>query len=145
MITVKVSRIRPDAILPWKATSESAGYDLYSCLQEDLIIPPSCTVLIPTGIVMEIPAGYEGQIRPRSGMVLKQNFFIPNSPGTIDADYRGEIQIIGSNWGTEDILIAHGQRVAQIVFHQVPHICLQETDSLSDTKRGDGGFGHSGS
>ncbi len=145
MINIKVVKLCQEAILPWKATPDSAGFDLYSCLDEELVIPPSQTVLIPTGIVMEIPPGYEGQIRPRSGMVLKHTFFIPNSPGTIDADYRGEIRIIGSNWGTEDIIITHGQRVAQIVFHQVPQITLQETDSLSDTKRGDGGFGHSGS
>ncbi len=145
MITIKVHRLSEGAILPRRATVDSAGFDLFACLNEDMFIEPSQTILIPTGIALEIPPGYEAQVRPRSGMVLKQNFLIPNAPGTIDADYRGEIKVLGSNRGHNTLRITPDQRIAQLIFQKLPAIKLEEVDTLTSTKRGSGGFGHSGS
>ncbi len=144
MIKVRLKKLNPRAKIPQYATSGSSGLDLFACLDKKLIINPKEVTLIPTGIALEIPEGYEGQIRPRSGLSLKKRLLIPNSPGTIDSDYRGEIKIIIFNWGDEPVEIEHGQRIAQLVFQKVCKAYFEEVEELSPTNRNTGGFGHTG-
>lgn len=122
----------------------SSGMDVRASLENSLILRPGERLLIPTGLYVEIPKGYEIQVRPRSGLSLKKGITVLNTPGTIDASYRGEIGVILQNNGTEDFLIENGDRIAQLVLCEVP-ICIWEiTESLEETERGSGGFGHSG-
>ncbi len=132
--------------LPKYETAGAAGADLRASMpgQENLTIAPGKRVLVPTGLSYEIPEGYEVQVRPRSGMSLKTNLLIVNSPGTIDCDYRGEIKIIIGNFGDEDAIIEHGDRIAQMVIAPVTQATLVETSTLSETDRGHGGFGSTG-
>ncbi len=120
----------------------AAGMDLCADIEGDLELTPMARVLIPTGIAIALPVGFEAQIRPRSGLALKQGFTLVNTPGTIDSDYRGEIQIIAINLGSDPIVIERGQRIAQMVLQRV--ICAQwhEVDELPSSARQDGGFGH---
>lgn len=112
---------------------------------EDKVLRPSETGLIATGFQLEIPPGYEAQVRPRSGLALKHGIGVLNSPGTIDADYRGEVKVILTNFGREDFVVRRGDRIAQLVVAPVVRATLLETDNLGDTGRGGGGFGHTGS
>lgn len=132
--------------LPKYETTGAAGADLRASMpnQENMTIAPGKRVLVPTGLSYEIPEGYEVQVRPRSGMSLKTNLLIVNSPGTIDCDYRGEIKIIIGNFGDEDAVIEHGDRIAQMVIAPVTQATLVETSTLSETDRGAGGFGSTG-
>ncbi|MBS1730069.1 MAG: dUTP diphosphatase [Bacteroidetes bacterium] len=130
--------------LPEYATSGSSGVDLKADLSEAIIISPMERVLIPTGIFLEIPQSYEGQVRTRSGMALKYGLICLNSPGTIDADYRGEVKVILVNLSTENQVIHPGDRIAQLVFAKVELIQWIETTQMSETARGEGGFGHTG-
>lgn len=132
--------------LPSYETELAAGADIRACLdnREKMIIEPGQRVLVPTGLAMEIPAGFEIQVRPRSGMSFKTQLLVVNSPGTIDADYRGEIKIIMGNFGKENEIIEHGQRVAQLVFCPVVQAKFTKTTELNDTSRGAGGFGSTG-
>lgn len=132
--------------LPFYATEGAAGADIRASLPEkkSLIVKPGERVLIPTGLSMEIPLGYEVQVRPRSGLSLKSSLMVVNSPGTIDCDYRGEVNIIIGNFGKEDYVIEHGLRIAQLVLAPVTQARYVTTDSLSDTQRGAGGFGSTG-
>lgn len=132
--------------LPRYETAGAAGADLRASMpnQESLTIAAGKRVLVPTGLSYEIPEGYEVQVRPRSGMSLKTNLLIVNSPGTIDCDYRGEIKIIIGNFGDEDAVIEHGDRIAQMVIAPVTQATLIETSILSETDRGAGGFGSTG-
>jgi len=130
--------------LPSYETLASAGMDLRANLEEDLNIKPMERVLIPTGIFMELPIGYEAQVRPRSGLAYKKGVGVINSPGTIDADYRGEIKVIIINLSTEDILISDGERIAQMVIAKHERVEWEEVDNLRDTARGEGGFGSTG-
>lgn len=116
--------------------------DLCADIEGDLRLAPMARALIPTGIAIALPIGVEAQIRPRSGLALKQGFTLVNSPGTIDSDYRGEIQIIAINLGAEPIVIARGQRIAQMVLQRVLRARWQEVDELPSSTRQDGGFGH---
>lgn len=134
---------RSDYPLPKYETKNSAGVDLRSNLQT-FNLEPFKRVLIPTGIFIEIPEGYEGQVRPRSGLALKRGLTVLNSPGTIDADYRGEVGVILINLSEENQLIEHGERVAQLVFNKVEGVELIQVESLTVTERGTGGFGHTG-
>lgn len=134
---------RSDYPLPKYETKNSAGVDLRSNLQT-FNLEPFKRVLIPTGIFIEIPEGYEGQVRPRSGLALKRGLTVLNSPGTIDADYRGEVGVILINLSEENQLIEHGERVAQLVFNKVERVELIQVESLTVTERGTGGFGHTG-
>ncbi|MEW6687132.1 MAG: dUTP diphosphatase [Candidatus Edwardsbacteria bacterium] len=143
-ITVKVRFISKNAFLPEYATEGSSGMDLCAALEKGLIIPPGEVRLIPTGIALEIPPGYEGQVRPRSGLALKHQIGILNSPGTIDSDYRGEIGIILFNFGKKTFVVKPGERIAQIVFAPVVKARLKKVKTLSITRRNNGGFGHSG-
>ena len=125
-------------------TSHAAGMDLYAELPEDLVLAPGERVLVPTGIAMELPDGYEAQVRPRSGLAFKHGISLVNSPGTIDTDYRGEIGIIVINHGREPFTIRNGERIAQIVFAPFARATLLEVAELGGSGRGDGGFGHTG-
>ena len=130
--------------LPAYATEGSSGMDIRANLEESMIIRPLQRVLVPTGIFTEIPAGFEAQIRPRSGLALKQGITCLNSPGTIDADYRGEIKVILINLSGEDQLVENGDRIAQVVFQKVERVSWEEVSSISNSDRNEGGFGHTG-
>lgn len=130
--------------LPEYATEGSAGMDLRANVEIAKILQPMERAIIPTGLYIELPQGYEAQVRPRSGMAFKKGLSIPNSPGTIDADYRGEIGVIVINLNTEAIVIEPGERVAQMVIAKYERITWSEVDDLSETDRGAGGFGSTG-
>ena len=132
--------------LPFYATQGAAGADIRASIPEkkSIIIKPGQRCLIPTGLSMEIPFGYEVQIRPRSGLSLKSPLMVVNSPGTIDSDYRGEINIIMGNFGDEEFVIEHGLRLAQLVVAPVIQVKYSRTNLLGDTQRGTGGFGSTG-
>jgi len=130
--------------LPEYATAGSAGMDIRAYLQSPVILQPLERAMIPTGIFMEIPSGYEAQMRPRSGLAFKQGITCLNSPGTIDSDYRGELKIILINLSSERQTINNGDRIAQIVISKVERALLQPVEELAMSVRGEGGFGHTG-
>jgi dUTP pyrophosphatase len=130
--------------LPQYATNHAAGLDLRADIEQGFVLKPLERILIPTGLFLEIPVGYEGQIRPRSGLAFKHGITVLNSPGTIDADYRGEIKVLLVNLSQSEFQIEPGERVAQIVFSKHEHITWQEENSLEETQRGSGGFGSTG-
>ena len=130
--------------LPAYETAHSAGLDLRANLTEPVTLLPGARVLIPTGLRLEIPSGYEGQVRPRSGLALKQGLTVLNSPGTIDADYRGDVGVILVNLSQQDQQIEHGDRVAQLVFAPVTQAQWVEVETLGESDRGTGGFGSTG-
>ena len=143
-MTVKIVN-KSDNNLPAYETASSAGMDLRAYLPEGPItLEPMQRMLIPTGLYMEIPEGYEGQVRPRSGLAIKSGITVLNTPGTIDADYRGEVKIILINLSDSDFVINSGDRVAQIVFAKCEQMEVVNVETLSDTERGAGGFGHTG-
>ena len=129
---------------PAYATAGAAGIDLAAALDEPLKLNPENRALVPTGIAIALPEGYEGQIRPRSGLALKHGLTVLNSPGTIDADYRGEIGVILANLGDGDFTVVRGLRIAQLVIAPVTRIVWRETSGLPDSQRGTGGFGSTG-
>lgn len=130
--------------LPTYATEGSAGMDLRANLEEDVILKPFERALIPTGLRIELPLGYEAQVRPRSGLAAKHGLTVLNSPGTIDADYRGEIKVILINLSNETFTLKNGERVAQMVIAKYETITPHEVEQMSQTSRGEGGFGHTG-
>jgi len=129
---------------PEYATMYSAGLDLRANLENSVLIKPLERKLIGTGIFLEIPSGFEAQIRPRSGLALKKGLTILNTPGTIDSDYRGEIGVILINLSNEDVVVDDGERICQMIFAKYEQVSLIETEKISETKRGEGGFGHTG-
>lgn len=133
-----------DNPLPSYETAGAAGMDIRSYLPEPVILKPLQRALIPTGLYIELPSGHEAQIRPRSGLALKKGLSLLNTPGTIDSDYRGEIKIILINLSNETAVLNTGERIAQMVIAKYEKVKLQEVDELSDTERGEGGFGHTG-
>ncbi len=133
-----------DLPLPQYMTEHSAGLDLYAANDEPITIEPGQIKLIPTGLFLEIPPGYEGQVRARSGLALRQGLMLPNAPGTIDADYRGELQVVLANCSREPYTITRGTRFAQLVINKVEHVEVVEVAELSETPREAGGFGHTG-
>lgn len=146
---LKLNHFDQELPLPRYETSEAAGADIRASLPIEqrgtgMVIRPGERVLVPTGLAMEIPQGFEVQVRPRSGFSLKTPLLVVNSPGTIDSDYRGEVKIILGNFGTEDFTIKHGERVAQLIFAPVHQAIFESEDSLSSTERGSGGFGSTG-
>ncbi len=143
-ITVHVKRLSDRAILPRYMTELSAGMDLHAALDLPLQLSPGERCLVPTGLAMAIPPGYEGQVRPRSGLALKKGVTLVNTPGTIDADYRGEIGILMINHGNEVVALAPGDRIAQLVIAPVQRAELAEVETLEETTRSAGGFGHTG-
>jgi dUTP pyrophosphatase len=133
-----------DLPLPRQATSQSAGFDLLAHVDDRLEISPGERALVPTGVAIALPDGYEAQVRPRSGLALRKGLTLVNTPGTVDADYRGEIRLIVINHGDETVVIRRGDRLAQMVIHTVPRVVLEEVESLPESERGSGGFGHTG-
>ena len=144
MVRSKVKKLHPNALTPVYMTEHAAGMDLCTVVDEPVVLAPGERILLPTGLAMEIPAGYEGQVRPRSGLALKKGIALVNSPGTIDADYRGEIGIIIINHGSEPVEFMPGDRVAQLIIAPVTRAALIEVEDLNDTGRNSGGFGHTG-
>jgi len=144
MVSVKIKKLKSSAVLPAFMSGSAAGADLYAALDTPLVLQPGERALIPTGIAMAIPSGFEGQVRPRSGLALKKGVALVNSPGTIDADYRGEVGVIMINHGQEDVTIRSGERIAQLIIAAVPAAVFEEVDELDSTGRGSGGFGHTG-
>lgn len=134
-----------DLPLPNRETAGAAGLDLRAAVEDPVVLAPGERRLIPTGWRIALPPGFEAQVRPRSGLALRHGILIPNSPGTVDSDYRGELQVILMNAGTEEFKIARGDRIAQIVVASVVQPDWVEVDVLDETERGDGGFGHTGS
>jgi dUTP pyrophosphatase len=142
-IEIKIINRSPNP-LPEYATQGSSGMDLKANLEHSIVLKPIERMLIPTGLFMEIPEGYEAQVRPRSGLAIKQGITCLNTPGTIDSDYRGEIKIILINLSGEEQVISHGDRIAQLVIQKVEKAFLVETNNLAVTFRNEGGFGHTG-
>ncbi|PLX96927.1 MAG: dUTP diphosphatase [Desulfuromonas sp.] len=143
-IRIDVVRVRPQGRIPKMMTVHAAGLDLCAALEEPVSLEAGARALIPTGIAMAIPVGYEGQVRPRSGLALRHGISLVNAPGTIDADYRGEIGIILINHGAEPFTVSDGERIAQLVIAPVLRAELVEVDTLDTTVRNAGGFGHTG-
>lgn len=146
-IEIKFKRLRKELNLiplPSYATKGSAGLDIYAAIEKPITLPHSAIEMVPTNISVEIPEGYEIQVRPRSGLAAKHGIGILNSPGTIDSDYRGEIKIIIINFGKEDFVIQPAERIAQLVVSKVYTAKFIETNELNNTSRGEGGFGHTG-
>lgn len=139
---VKVKRLHPEAKVPTYATADASGMDLYAI--EEVLIGPKEYRLVHTGVSIEIPKGYEGQIRPRSGLASKYGIGILNSPGTIDADYRGELKVILFNLGAKSFRVRKGTRIAQLVFSKAIRVTLKEVQTLTPTERGAKGFGSTG-
>lgn len=133
-----------DLPLPAYATSQSAGMDLLAAVDADMVIAPGARTLVPTGIAIALPEGYEAQIRPRSGLALKNGISLVNTPGTIDADYRGEIKVLIINHGQESFTVTRGMRIAQMVVAAFSQVSWSAVESLEDTARGAGGFGSTG-
>ena len=145
-VQVRVRRVRPsDLPLPRYQTEQAAGLDLLADLAEDVRLEPMERRLIPTGLALELPEGFEGQVRPRSGLALKQGLTCLNSPGTIDADYRGEVGVILINLSKEPAILKRGDRIAQLVVAPVSRVELVEVTALRESGRGGGGFGSTGS
>ena len=133
-----------DNPLPEYETTGSAGVDLRAQLQEPVMLKPLQRALIPTGLYIELPDGYEAQVRPRSGLALKKGVTVLNSPGTIDSDYRGEIKVIMINLSNETTVINTGERIAQLIISKFEKVQFKEVDEHNETERGEGGFGHTG-
>ena len=142
---VKIARLRKTALpLPTYQSEHAAGIDLMADISASTEMAPGERRAVPTGIAIEIPVGYEGQVRPRSGRALKEGLALINSPGTIDADFRGEVKVLLVNLGNESVLLNPGDRIAQLVIAPVIHATVEEVDNLGETARGEGGFGHTG-
>ncbi|MDX2494841.1 MAG: dUTP diphosphatase [Desulfuromusa sp.] len=141
---VQVKKLHPGATLPEYMTELAAGMDICALLENALVLEPGQRFLVPTGLAFAIPPGYEIQVRPRSGLAIKHGIALVNSPGTIDADYRGEVCIILINHGQENFMISSGDRIAQIIVAPVCQADIVELTDLDETKRGSGGFGHTG-
>jgi dUTP pyrophosphatase len=146
MVKVPIKRVREAAAkLPQYMTPHAAGMDLCACLEgKEVVLQPGQRQLIPTGIAIALPEGFEAEVRPRSGLALQHGVTLLNTPGTIDADYRGEIGCIVINLGKEPFVIKDGDRIAQLVIHQVCRAELEEIEELPASSRGGGGFGHTG-
>jgi len=142
MPEIKIKKLFPEAKPPLRMTEHAAGYDLFSANRNKIILKSGEIALVPTGIAISLPEGFEAQIRPRSGLALKNKIGILNSPGTIDADYRGEIKIILFNFGKEDFVIEPASRIAQMVISKYETADFSLVEKLDETERGEGGFGH---
>ena len=146
MINVDVKRLPhgADLPLPQYATEDSAGLDLLAAVDGDKTLAPGKRMLVPTGLAIALPPGYEAQVRPRSGLALKNGITVLNSPGTVDADYRGEVGVILANLGDDAFVITRGMRIAQMVVAPVTRLNWETVDALPDSERGAGGFGSTG-
>lgn len=147
MPTLRVYPMRADAVVPRYETAGAAGLDLAACLTTTITLEPGSSARIPTGLRIALPPGYEGQVRPRSGLAARHGVTVLNAPGTIDHDYRGEVQVLLVNHGPDALTIAHGDRIAQLVVAPVIQVDVEQVDheeALGTTDRGDGGFGSTG-
>jgi dUTP pyrophosphatase len=144
MPEVLLQRLQAAAVVPRRMTEAAAGYDLSACLEQPIALLPGARARVPTGWAIAIPDGFEGQVRPRSGLAFKHGVTVINAPGTIDADYRGELAVLLVNLGAEPFTIAHGERIAQLVVAPVAPATFVEVSELPKTSRGDGGFGSTG-
>lgn len=146
MLKVKIKQLpHGEGIpLPKYMSEHAAGMDLYAAVNPEAVIPPGEWKLVPTGISIALPEGYEAQVRPRSGLALKQGVSILNTPGTVDADYRGEVGVILMNHSKENLIIRRGDRIAQMIINKIERITFEEVEELPATDRGAGGFGHTG-
>jgi dUTP pyrophosphatase len=146
-VTVRLLRLPHgrDLAVPVRETDHASGFDLRACVGGSISLAPGERALVATGVAIALPTGFEAQIRPRSGLAIRWGLTLLNSPGTIDADYRGEIKVILVNLGQEEITIERGERIAQMVVQEVPEAVVQEVEVLPETDRGAGGFGHTGS
>lgn len=146
MLKVKVKRLPHgvDVPLPAYMSEHAAGMDLYAAVNPEMVIPPDEWRLVPTGISIALPDGYEAQVRPRSGLALKQGVSVLNTPGTVDADYRGEVGVILMNHSKKGLIIKRGDRIAQMIINKIERIEFEEVDKLPETERNSGGFGHTG-
>ena len=143
-VRIEWKRLSPLARIPAYQTSLAAGMDVHAAITESMLLEPNRVVLVPTGFALAIPEGFEAQVRPRSGLSTKHGVTVPNAPGTIDADYRGEVMVALINLGRSDFTIEPGMRVAQLVFAPVARADITEVSELSSTERGTGGFGSTG-
>jgi dUTP pyrophosphatase len=145
-IQVRIKRLpaNPDVPLPTRMTEHAAGFDLSAAVTEPTVLQPGDIRLIPCGFAMAVPHGYEAQVRPRSGLASRHGITMVNAPGTIDSDYRGEVQVPMINLGNEPFTIERGMRIAQMLVMPVPNVRIKEVDDLDETKRGKRGFGHTG-
>ena len=141
---INIKKLDNRAVIPGYATAFSAGVDLHAVLDEPVTIKPLERKLIKTGLAIALPKGFEAQVRPRSGIALKKGITVLNTPGTIDSDYRGEIGVILVNLSSEDFVVNHGERIAQMVIAKHETVTFNEVNELSETDRGDGGFGSTG-
>jgi dUTP pyrophosphatase len=144
---LRIVAVHPKAILPRYASAGAAGLDLCAALEASLAVPPLGRVRVPTGLVLAIPEGYEGQVRPRSGLAFKHGLTVLNAPGTIDSDFRGELQVLLVNLGTDTVSIAPGERIAQLViaaYVRAEPVWVGDVSELGNTARGAGGFGSTG-
>ncbi len=143
-LPLRIRRLSSSAILPQYQSSHAAGMDLHAAIEQPIVIPAGEIRLIACGFAMAVPVGYEAQVRPRSGLATKHGISMPNAPGTIDADYRGEVKVPLINLGREPFTIEPGMRIAQMVIAPVMRCEIEEADELNDTDRGSGGFGSTG-
>ena len=147
MPTLRVYKMRADAVIPRYATSGAAGLDLAACLTTSITLEPGGTARVPTGLQIALPPGHEAQVRPRSGLAARHSVTVLNAPGTIDEDYRGEVQVLLINHGPDSFTISHGERIAQLVIAPVTQVEIEPINdeaALGGTERGDGGFGSTG-
>jgi dUTP pyrophosphatase len=143
-VEIRFKRIHPGAQMPAYQSAEAAGMDLHACLDAPVTLQPGDLARIPLGFIMAIPTGHEGQVRPRSGLAAKFGVTVPNAPGTIDSDYRGEAMVALINLGRAAFTVEHGMRIAQLIVAPVLHVQVREVDELDATRRGSGGFGSTG-
>jgi len=143
-LVLRVRKRAPQAALPQYESTGAAGMDLRAFIDSEILIPPLGRMRIPTGLFMELPIGYEAQIRPRSGLAARSGVTVLNSPGTIDSDYRGELEVILINLGNESFTVKNGDRIAQMVIAPIVRVMVSEAEALSETERGTGGFGSTG-
>ena len=141
---VLIKKLCENATIPEYKTLGSSGFDISACLNESVILAPQAITIVKTGLSLELPEGFEAQVRSRSGLALKNGVFVLNSPGTIDNDYRGEICVILANFSTEPFAIEHGMRIAQVIIAKYEQFRLEFVQELTETQRGSGGFGSTG-
>jgi dUTP pyrophosphatase len=146
IVRITIRYLKHHAGLPAirRQTPGSSGFDLYAACADRTVVEPGAAALIPAGFELSMPETYEAQVRPRSGLALKNRIGLLNSPGTVDSDYRGEVCVVLYNFGEEDFVVRRGDRIAQLVFSRAPRVELVEDDALAETERGPGGFGHTG-
>ena len=143
-VPFQFKRLSPLAVIPHYQSEDAAGMDLHAAVERPLVVSPGDTALVPCGFAMAIPTGYEAQVRPRSGLATKHGITMPNAPGTIDADYRGEVMVPLINLGREEFTVEPDMRIAQMVIAPVARVRILEVEELSETARGTGGFGSTG-